>query len=113
MKKNQEKQTKFRYERQEPRKIYVKNPEEPMTRPQKHIIINKRTPIYTNKVLREYISAKYDIPFEKVDLQRLTKEQAQDLIVSFKPVPKNKINQVVAVIPLVGDQKAPDEEENK
>lgn len=58
---------------------------EPMTKAQKHIIVNKRSVAYGAQVLKDYITKKYGI--ENPDLQKLTKLQAQDLIVSFKPDP--------------------------
>lgn len=65
--------------------IVVKGPDEPMTKAQKHIIVNKRSVAYGAQVLKDYITKKYGI--ENPDLQKLTKLQAQDLIVSFKPDP--------------------------
>lgn len=70
----------------------MKNPNEPMTKPQRHIIIDKRCKVYNPAELKEFISKKYGVPFEEVDLRKLTKEQAQDIIVSFKPHPKNLEN---------------------
>ena len=55
-----------------------------------YLIVHKRTKVYTNKVLREYIANKYGLEFDKVDLQRLTKGQAQDIIINFAPHPKVK-----------------------
>ena len=65
----------------------MKNPNEPMTKAQQHIIfdkrLNKKVGGYTKEELSNYIKEKFNI--DLVDLQKLTKEQAQAIITGFKP----------------------------
>ena len=65
----------------------MKNPNEPMTKAQKHIIfdkrLNKKVGGYTRDEISEYIKTKFNL--DTVDLQKLTKEQAQAVITGFKP----------------------------
>lgn len=67
----------------------MKNPNEPMTKAQRHIIFNKRLSPkvggYTRAELKQFISDKFNVAFEDVDLQKLTKLQAQMIIMNFKP----------------------------
>lgn len=70
----------------------MKNPNEPMTKAQRHIILGdrgkrrrNRCQEYGKPAIKKYISDTFDIPYEEVNLQNLTKEQAQAIIVNFKP----------------------------
>lgn len=91
-KENKVNETKVQPKKKEKIIVVAGDPNAPMTKPQKHIIVHKRSKVYGAKVLREYIAAKYNLgdPM-KVDLQKLTKLQAQDIIVNFKPHPKPEI----------------------
>ena len=68
------------------------NPNERMTKAQRHIIMGNRGTNHKNRcqeygseAIKKFVSEKFNIPAEKIILENLTKEQAQAVIIHFKP----------------------------
>ena len=71
---------------------YMKEPDAPMTRAQKHIICGdrgkkrkSRCKEYGRDVVLGAVAEAFNVPFESLILEKLTKSQAQYIITHFKP----------------------------